>query len=128
MYGHHRGSRTGESALGVLMLHSNPVAECYLALVDEADADTCCKRIRVVIQRMRGGGDQATHERHFMALANQLVAETKSFGVYVVEIYTCVMEGDHETAVQICDAMIQHEAMLHEIAAGRPLRYGATIN
>ena len=110
------------------MVNADAVAECYRALADEVDADTCCKRIRVMIQRMRGNGNRAVSEFHFFTLADELMTETQSFGVYIVEMYACVVEGDYETAAQICDAMIQHEAMLHEIAAGRALQYGATIN
>lgn len=63
-----------------------------------------------------------------MTLANQLFAKTNSFGLYITEIYACMLEEDYDTAVQIGDAMLQHETMLQEIATGQSIRRGATLN
>ncbi|MGU3329582.1 hypothetical protein ACLBXB_21895 [Methylobacterium mesophilicum] len=106
----------------------DPIAACYESLRGEATADTCCKRMCVMIRRMQRGGNFTDHESHFMTLANQLIAKTQSFGVYIVEIYTCMIEDDFETAIQIGEAMVQHEALLLSVAAGKALHHGATIN
>lgn len=106
----------------------DPVTACYEALTSEADADTCCKRICVMIRRMQRDGHSTENDSHFMTLANQLLAVTSSFGPYIAEIYACMLEEDYETAVQIGEVMLQHESMLHEVAAGKSLRHGATIN
>lgn len=106
----------------------DPVTACYEALTSEADADTCCKRMCVIIRRMQQGGHSTELDSHFMTLANQLVAVTSSFGPYIAEIYACMLEEDYDTAVQIGDVMLQHETMLHEVASSRSVRHGATIN
>jgi hypothetical protein len=106
----------------------DPVIACYEALKGESDADTCCKRICVMIRRMQRDGLSTDHDSHFMALANQLLTTTNSFGPYIVEIYACMLEEDYDTAIQIGDVMLQHEAMLHSVAAGNSISNGATIN
>lgn len=63
-----------------------------------------------------------------MVLANYLMSDTTTFGAYIVELYARIMEGNYAAALLVSEAMVQHEAMLHEIAAGKPLRYGSTIN
>lgn len=110
------------------MLSSDPAIECYRSLVDETEADTCCKRICVMIRRMQDDSHCSSHELHFMVLANQLMSETKTFGVYILELYARILEGNYAAALLIGKAMVQYEAMLHEIAAGKPLHYGAAIN
>jgi hypothetical protein len=106
----------------------DPVIACYEALRGEHDADTCCKRICVMIRRMRQDGHSADHDAHFMTLANQLLSATNSFGPYIAEIYACILEEDFATAEQIGEVMLQHETMLHEIASGKPVQHSATIN
>lgn len=106
----------------------NPVTACYEALAGEANADTCCKRICIMIRRMQRDGLSTDHDSHFMTLANQLLAQTNSFGPYIAEIYACMLEEDYDTAVQISEVMLQHETMLHEVASGNSVRHGATIN
>jgi hypothetical protein len=106
----------------------DPIAACYDALRGEDKADTCCKRMCVMIHRMQHGGNFTDHESHFMTLSNQLIEETQSFNVYIAEIYACMIRDDFETAALIGEAMVQHEAMLHSVAAGKFLQHGATIN
>jgi hypothetical protein len=65
---------------------------------------------------------------HFMILANQLRAVTNSFCPYIAEIYAWMLEEDYKTAIQIGEAMLQHESMLHEVASGKSPRHSATIN
>lgn len=110
------------------MSGSDPVAECYRALVGETDADTCCKRICVMIRRMRDDPSCLSHELHFMVLASQLMSETTTYGRYIAELYAHIREGDYAAALLVGRTMIQHETMLHEIAAGKSLQYGASIN
>ena len=110
------------------MASSDPVTDCYRALVGEAAADTCCQRICVMVRRMQRDNDRGLHELHLMTLASQLMQATKSFGRHIVELYAQVEEGNYAAALFIGEAMGQHEAMLHEIAAGRSLHYGASIN
>lgn len=110
------------------MSSSDAVADCYQALVGEADADTCCKRICVMVRRMQRDNDHGLHELHLMTLANQLMSETRSFGRYIVELHAHLEESDYAAALRVGEAMVQHEAMLHDIAAGRPVQYGASIN
>jgi len=106
----------------------DPVRACYEALRGEPDADTCCKRICILIRRMQRDGHASGHDDHFMTLANQLVAVTSSFGPYITEIYACIIEDDFETAIQIGNVMLQHEAMLHKIAFGKVFQHGMTMN
>ncbi len=65
----------------------DPVIACYEALASEPMADTCCKRIRVMIQRMQCDKSPGNHELHFITLASQLLSSASSFGIYVVEMY-----------------------------------------
>lgn len=106
----------------------DPVTACYEALKSEADADTCCKRMCVMIRRMQRDGLSTEHDSHFMALANQLLATTNSFGPYITEIYACMLEEDYDTAIQIGDVMLQHEVVLHAVASGNSISHGATLN
>lgn len=106
----------------------DPVADCYRALIGEHAADTCCKRICVMIHRMQGDPSCLTHELHFMTLARQLMNETTTFGRYIVEIDTCIKQGKYTAALLIGEKMVEHEAMLHDIAAGRPVMYASAIN
>lgn len=104
------------------------VADCYQALVGEPGADTCCKCIRIMIRRMQRDDARMPHELHFMTLATQLMEETKTFGLYIAKLYASVEEGEYASALNVVEVMVQHEAMLHEIAAGKPLHYGSMIN
>lgn len=106
----------------------DPVTACYEALTREADADTYCKRICVMIRRMQRDGHSTEYDSHFMTLANQLLAETSSFGPNIAEICACMLEEDYDTAAQIGEVMLQHEAMLHEVASDKSIGHGATIN
>ena len=110
------------------MSEFDPVADCYRALVGEIDADTCCKRICVMVRRMQRDNNSASHELHLMTLATQLMNETRSFGRYIVELHAHVEDGDYAAALRVGEAMVQHEAMLHDIAAGKTLSYGTSIN
>ncbi|MCJ2021832.1 hypothetical protein MKK84_31220 [Methylobacterium sp. E-065] len=114
--------------MGCQLSGFDPAVECYRSLIGETEADTCCKRICVIIRRMRDDPSCPSHQLHFMVLANQLMSETKTFGRYIVEMDARISEGDYITAILIGDAMIKHETMLHQIAAGKPLQYGALIN
>lgn len=106
----------------------DPVTACYEALRGETDADTCCKRMCVIVRRMQQSGHSTELDSHFMTLANQIFAKTNSFAPYITEIYACMLEEDYDTAIQIGDVMLQHETMLHEIATGKSIWHGATIN
>lgn len=110
------------------MSDRNQVIECYRTFANELDADTCCKRIRVVIRRMKGEESLLTHELHFMLLATQLMRETKTYGIYIATIQAYIANGNFDAALLTCDAMVQHETMLHEILVGGSLKFGATIN
>ena len=110
------------------MFNSDAVNECYNSLVGEVEADTCCKRICVMICRMQKDPSCLTHELHFMVLASQLLSNTKTFGRYIAELDGHIRQGDYAAALRIGEVMVEHEAMLHEIAAGKPLRYKASIN
>ncbi len=104
------------------------VIECYAALVDEPAADTCCKCICIMARRMRDDNHFLTHETHFIVLANQLMSVTKTFGRYIAEMHFHMQNGEYDAALLVGEEMVRHEAMLHQIAAGKPLQHTSTMN
>jgi hypothetical protein len=100
------------------MTYSDPVTECYRALADESGADTCCKRICVMVSRMKRDGSRMPHELHLMTLSKQLLSTTKSFGRHVLELHAHVDEGNYGAALLVGQAMVEHETMLHGLLDG----------
>lgn len=95
------------------------LTECYAALATEPDADTCCKRIFVLIERMRNNVDASRSEEYVILLLNQLMKSTEfSFNIHIINLSQALDDKKYSSALQITRAMIHHEAMLHQIASG----------
>lgn len=117
-----------KASQGVSIMYLDPVTECYRALVDEPDADTCCKRICVIVRRMQQDGSRMPHELHLMTLSKQLMSATKSFGRHVLELHAYVDDGNYGAALLVGKAMVRHEEMLHGLLAGELPTHSSTLN
>ncbi|WP_238232658.1 flagellar biosynthesis repressor FlbT [Methylobacterium thuringiense] len=92
------------------------------------DADTVCKTIYVLLQRMYRDGNHQAHEDAFLQLANKLMSVTRTYGTFFLALDDRIQERDYAGALLVGQALLQHEAMLHDIAAGKPIRRSATLN
>lgn len=109
-------------------MYSDPVTECYRSLVDEVEADTCCKRICVIVSRMHRDSSRMPHELHLMTLSKQLLSSTKSFGRHVFELHAHIDDGNYGAALLVGKDMVRHEAMLHGLLVGEMPTTGSTLN
>lgn len=109
-------------------MYSDPVTECYRSLIDEIDADTCCKRICVILNRMQRDGSRMPHELHLMTLSKQLLSSTKSFGRHILELHAHVDDGNYGAALLVASDMVRHEDMLHSLLDGEMPPHGSTLN
>jgi hypothetical protein len=88
------------------------------------EAGTICERIYLRLLRIYDSNDHNTYENEIVELANELMSATKTYDILFLYLYDSLMNLDYGKAVQVGKLLLQHEAVLHDIASesaiGRP--------
>ncbi|GEL44564.1 hypothetical protein MEX01_51550 [Methylorubrum extorquens] len=92
------------------------------------EAVTICQRIYMLLQRIYDSNDHNTHENKIVELANELMSETKTYDILFLYLYDSLMNLDYGKAVQVGKLLLQHEAMLHDIASEGAIERPSLLN
>lgn len=88
------------------------------------EAGTICERIYVLLLRIYDSNDHNAYENKIVELANELMSVTKTYDILFLYLYDSLMDLDYGKALQVGKLLLQHEAMLHDLASesvvGRP--------
>lgn len=99
-----------------------------IAFTESQQPSTTCERVYALLQKMYAEGYHQPYEDAMVQLGNQLMAVTRTFGDYFLALDERIMNRDYGGALQIGRAMVEHEAMLHSIYAGEPVRSRQSLN
>lgn len=89
---------------------------------------TICELICIQLQRIYLEQSHEMHEEEIVRLANILLPNTKTYGIYILAIYRAIEDLNYGLALQAGRLMLQHETMLHAIVEGHPIQIGTVMN
>ncbi|NEU14853.1 hypothetical protein G3T14_22600 [Methylobacterium sp. BTF04] len=94
----------------------------------DRSADTACGRVFALLQHIHDDSSHAAYEPELTRRAVDLINAAQSYAIYFAKIDECVMNLDYNSALKVGQALLQHEAMLHEIATGGLITHSSTLN
>lgn len=107
---------------------SRQAAALYGELSSAPVAPTVCERIYTLLQCIYDNNDHNSYENDIVTLANELMAVTKTYDILFFHLYDSLMNLNYGSALQIGNLLLQHEAMLHNIASQRNIVRPSVLN
>lgn len=92
------------------------------------ETGTICERIYLLLLRIYDSNDQSVYGNKIVELANELMSATNTYDILFLYLYDALTNLDYGKAVQVGKLLLQHEAVLHEIAAERTIGRPSFLN
>ncbi|WP_210161148.1 flagellar biosynthesis repressor FlbT [Methylorubrum extorquens] len=92
------------------------------------EAGTICQRIYMLLQRIYDSKDHSALESEVVELANELMSATRTYDILFFYLYDSLMNLDYGKALQVGKLLLQHEAMLHDIASESAIERPSLLN
>ncbi|WP_342167051.1 hypothetical protein [Methylobacterium sp. SD21] len=93
-----------------------------------AESHTPCMALYALLERALQDGDHDPYDNDIVQIGNALMASTKSFGMLFVVLDERLEHRDYAGALQVGAALVEHEALLLDVACGKPVRHASTVN
>lgn len=91
-------------------------------------AETVCERIYMLLQRIHDTNEHNTLENEIVVLANELMSVTKTYDILFLYLYDSLMDLNYAKALQVGKLLLQHEAVLHDIASKNAIERPSLLN
>lgn len=101
---------------------SRQAAASFDGLSSALETGTICERIYVLLLHIYDSNDQNIYGNKIVELANELMSATKTYDILFLYLYDALTDLDYGKAVQVGKLLLQHEAVLHEIASEGTIR------
>lgn len=93
-----------------------------------AESHTPCMALYALLERALQDGDHRRYDDDIVQIANAVMSCTKSFGILFVVLDERLEHRDYMGALQVGAALVEHEAMLLDVACGKPIQPASTLN
>jgi hypothetical protein len=107
---------------------SRQAAASHSDLSSAPEAGTICERIYMLLQRIHDTNEHNTLENEIVVLANELMSATKTYDIFFLYLYDSLMDLNYGKALQVGKLLLQHEAVLHDIASKSAIERPSLLN
>ena len=82
----------------------------------------------MLLQRIHDTNEHNTLENEIVVLANELMSATKTYDIFFLYLYDSLMDLNYGKALQVGKLLLQHEAVLHDIASKSAIERPSLLN
>ncbi len=92
------------------------------------ETGTICERIYLMLLHIYDSNDQSVYGNKIVELANKLMSATKTYDILFLYLYDSLTKLDYGKAVQVGKLLLQHEAVLRDIASESAIERPTLLN